>query len=1322
MLHTTSKKLWLLTLLVTMSVANAFADNVAKIGATEYETLQAAINAVPANTETTITLIGQDAAVSGNGFQIPDGTTGKNIIIDFNGCTYTVTGGAVGSKGTINQCMHFYKDNTLTLKNGTIKVQENLAGVKIMMQNYCDLTLDNFNVDCSNVITQTYAGYTGNDAVWNGKTRPKFNFNSGTSNITNSTITFSNDDLFGVLIDLEGGSAANLTIGEGTTINGNVTALGGNATINAGTITGNVSTDKVEADQAAGSIIINGGTVAGNTTAAYGTITTSVETPAQLKAAIEGLEDDNHIIKLTKTIKLEANIAASHSFTLDFGSYSITKGSYSIALADEATVSTSANSASTARGNIYSTSHTSWEICRKKTNDTSYSFTPAEPEVKFTGGYFATLKDAVEDAYYTSITFLKNVTMEDDIYFAVNRKGGTLILSLGNYTLNNGGHKIYMHKDVTAKLDKETENSSFASYDGEVGNLYTYEGTGTNKYCYVFRNENEAKIGETEYATFALATASAGENDVITLLRNVLEPYTMTTSSQTLKVKKDGYSITVVGYEEFVAKSSTADGITTYTQTPAAVKITNADNSVSYSESLSLLQANGSTLTLLKDYSTTSWLNFTNVYSDRSITLDLGGHTLSVNTSAKGRNYCIILNYNSTLTVKNGIIEMTPTSVDKSNGIYVDDACSLIVEPTATIRAHGVSAVTVWGTATLETEGTLYAENDFVIAGNGGNGNGGYSVNIAGGSVTSDGQPAIYHPNTGTVTISDGEITGATAIYQKCGTLNITGGTITGNGTKTDFVHNGNGANATGDAVVIENCGYPGGTPVPSITGGTFTSTNAKAVASYAWGSDRKPVTGIISGGTYSSNVNDLVAEGKMAVQDVQENNTYKVYAVETNTTVNTAEVQQTMTVKDGEVTKQTITISVTPTSEQSVTAEGEVALEQVDITSVIGNIIETADFGTAEQVSVTVELQVNADVTSSDLADDTKTITFEVKPEAVVKINNQAATAVELSNNNLAPNATFTFTLDVTAMGLNAGDQVKVVHKSIDPNYQYETFMATVWAKDDKQYVTITTTHFSEFEITNEAISANDDITLIDGAVDYNITSEVTVKSATYERTFPETQVNKFMGWFVPFDYTVTEDDAARAKFYKIDMIAHSATQGTTDQVDESKIWIHLKEVTAGTTLKGNKPYLIKPLISGKFTFEGNNKLLAMTNESILSASTTSNEYNFYGTYSVFTKAEESDADFMYMKGGQIHWCTITGITVPAFRWIIKVNGKADYARIAFTEDGEETTAIQNAEVAEPSAIEGYYTLNGVKVEKPGKGVYVVKYANGQVSKIRIR
>lgn len=1031
---------------------------------------------------------------------------------------------------------------------------------------------------------------------------------------------------------------------------------------------------------------------------------TNVGTAAELKSAIEGLTDDNQTINLTAKVTLVENINASHSFTLNLGDYSITKGDYSISLNDGVTVTSSK------AGAYFSTTHNGWEICRQKISTGGYKYLPAAPVAKqSTSLYYASLEDAIDDYSY-AIYLQSNATMTRDVTRSSTGKTYTLTISLGDYTISNGSYKIYLHKDVQAKLDKQIDSSIFALCSGESGSLYTYESSGTNKYCYVFGNEKEAKIGETEYESFTAAVDNAQENDVITLLRHVaLANYTMTSPTQTFKVKKDGYSITIVGYEEYVAKSSTADGITTYTQAPAAFKITKADNTVSYSTDLSLLQATGTTVTLLKDFTTTSSPNCgSTAYINKSIILDLGGKTLYVNTSSN--NSCIRILYGCGLTIKNGTIEMTPTASDKSNGIYVDNACSLIIEPTATIKAHGVSAVTVWGTATLETAGTLYAENDFVIAGNGGNGNGGYSVNITGGSVTSDGQPAIYHPNTGTVTISDGEITGATAIYQKSGTLNITGGTITGNGTKTDFVHNGNGANATGDAVVIENCGYPGGTPVPSITGGTFISTNAKAVASYAYG-NYKPITGFISSGTFSSEVNEYVAEGKKAIQETA--NVYKVYGVETSTGTDTAEEhQETVTVKDGNDTKQTITVSVKPTSEQTETA-GDLALNQVDMSSVIDAVMEGAVLGTEENVTVAIELQVNAVVKNSDVEDDTK-ISFEVKPEAVVTINNQE-TAVELSNNNLAPNATFTFTLNITGLGLQKGELAKVVHKSSDPNYQDETFMATVWAKDDNQYVTITTTHFSEFEIKNEAISDNDDITLIDGVTEYNITSDVTVNSATYKRSFSAVKIGKYQSWFVPFDYTITAGDATKFNFFKINMIANSDTEGNAENVDDSKIWIHLKAMDAGETLYANKPYVIRP-VEGEYTadeeysFTGSTTLKAKDVAIVRQTATSVATYDFYGTYT--NTGSTKNHDFLYVSvNGQICWSVDNWqYSVPPYRWIIRMTAKdGNYARtINFTENNSETTGISDVNSKSEEAAANY-TISGQRVSTLKKGLYIV-------------
>lgn len=111
---------------------------------------------------------------------------------------------------------------------------------------------------------------------------------------------------------------------------------------------------------------------------------------------------------------------------------------------------------------------------------------------------------------------------------------------------------------------------------------------------------------------------------------------------------------------------------------------------------------------------------------------------------------------------------------------------------------------------------------------------------------------AIYWPGNGNLTIDYGVFTGDTAVYAKSGKITINGGEFYGTGEKKDFVHSSNGASATGDALVIENCkdaAYE--TPVVSITGGTFTSKNAKSVAVYNCNESTK-VEKFISGGFFN--------------------------------------------------------------------------------------------------------------------------------------------------------------------------------------------------------------------------------------------------------------------------------------------------------------------------------------------------------------------------------------------------------------------------------------------------------------------------------------
>lgn len=112
-------------------------NDAAKIGDKTYETLEKAFADVPDGTPTTITLLRN---ASGNGIQVA-GT--KNITFDLGGFTYTIDGDAVGSSGTETNGFQLLKGATVKFQNGTITSTK----AKILIQNYCDLTLQNVLLD-----------------------------------------------------------------------------------------------------------------------------------------------------------------------------------------------------------------------------------------------------------------------------------------------------------------------------------------------------------------------------------------------------------------------------------------------------------------------------------------------------------------------------------------------------------------------------------------------------------------------------------------------------------------------------------------------------------------------------------------------------------------------------------------------------------------------------------------------------------------------------------------------------------------------------------------------------------------------------------------------------------------------------------------------------------------------------------------------------------------------------------------------------------------------------------------------------------------------
>lgn len=126
-------------------------DAVAMIGDTYYNTLQAAVNAVPANADapTTIVLVGgnADQTITGNGVIVQ---SGQNIIIDFNGKTYDINNNTVGSSGTETNGFQLLGGSTVVMKNGVIRSDH----AKILLQNYCALTLEDMKL--SSTVTGCY--------------------------------------------------------------------------------------------------------------------------------------------------------------------------------------------------------------------------------------------------------------------------------------------------------------------------------------------------------------------------------------------------------------------------------------------------------------------------------------------------------------------------------------------------------------------------------------------------------------------------------------------------------------------------------------------------------------------------------------------------------------------------------------------------------------------------------------------------------------------------------------------------------------------------------------------------------------------------------------------------------------------------------------------------------------------------------------------------------------------------------------------------------------------------------------------------------------
>lgn len=191
---------------------------------------------------------------TGGGFGIFKNGNGDSasVEIDLGGNTWQLSDDAlVGSAGTVSQYFHLEKDAAVTFANGTIAPEDGAAGL-MMVQNYCDLTLDRVtlqgNESCSYVLSN----------------------NNGTCNIVDSKIlaaenncafdvySFSSYEGVEVTVDGESEIVGRVEFG------GNNNLKNGKLVINGGTFLGDLVVTPGYYDSADPNIIINSGSFNGS--------------------------------------------------------------------------------------------------------------------------------------------------------------------------------------------------------------------------------------------------------------------------------------------------------------------------------------------------------------------------------------------------------------------------------------------------------------------------------------------------------------------------------------------------------------------------------------------------------------------------------------------------------------------------------------------------------------------------------------------------------------------------------------------------------------------------------------------------------------------------------------------------------------------------------------------------------------------------------------------------------------------------------------------------------------------------------------------------
>ena len=324
----------------------------------------------------------------------------------------------------------------------------------------------------------------------------------------------------------------------------------------------------------------------------------------------------------------------------------------------------------------------------------------------------------------------------------------------------------------------------------------------------------------------------------------------------------------------------------TYTVTHFNVAEIDGTEYETLQEAFDAVSATG-TIELLHDVTVTSTVKFDK--AGKNITIDLQSHkitgdkcralhvidgTLQINNTTANNGEAVITSTgiatdSSVIRVGDGNHKqakgenMKSPKLDIAAGVTVKAVCSYGI----TVFGYGEEKLTVNGNV-ISTAPTNASYDGCAIS-TVGEDKTTANVTINGGTITAENTNAIYMPSGNLLVYSGAIVRGLTGIYAKSGTVQIRKAEIYGTGEAKGYSYYGNGGIPTGDALVLDSCGYPNGAPMVDYTGAEnayFESTNAKPIGSYATKGNTK-VTGFVDKGTFNKAIDsELLAKDFVCV------------------------------------------------------------------------------------------------------------------------------------------------------------------------------------------------------------------------------------------------------------------------------------------------------------------------------------------------------------------------------------------------------------------------------------------------------------------------